>query len=283
MSFERPGLLALLALGVGLLGLLAPSAQAGELDSCFAEMRNPAAQRQALDPESAAAADLDRTTQGDLQPIEDFHPETDRWTERTNRIRISPWVAVWWFSGELDIHNDIAIGGRISWEVPGFIGIRLDHGIVPWARMEVKGVRNGGTSSRWMSGFVHSHTLSLGIFNPELSIDGLAFWAGFGMGLWFYNFDESDVFNEASGVDASFDDTNFAFNIFLELDYKITDILHVGIGFREHIIFASHTDDGRFYEFNGVEQSGNNDGRNDGILDDLATVTELTFTVSVLF
>jgi hypothetical protein len=279
MSFERPGLLALrVGLVVGLLGTVASGARAGELDRCYAEMHKPAASA----PTEARAADLDRTTQADLKPIEDFHPETDRWTERTNRIRITPWIAAWFFSGELNVQPDVAIGVRISWEVPGFIGIRLDSGVVPWSNLEVKGARAANPNSvRYATGVVHSHTLSIGIFNPELSIDGLAFWAGFGGGLWFFDYHEADIFGNGSGIDADFTQTTFGANIFLELDYKITDIIHVGTGLREHVLFASFTDDGRFYEFNGVKQGSS--GRNNGILDDLAVVTEWTVTLSILF
>lgn len=233
-----------------------------------------------LDLETDLAEDL---VMSDLRLVEEFHPETDRWTERTNRIRISPWVGAWMFSDELRIHHDVALGFRIAWEVPGFIGIRLDSGFVPWSRMEVKSVNaSGGVSSRWMDGIVHSHTLSIAIFNPELSIDGLAFWAGFGGGLWIYDYNENDVLGMDSNVNADFDDINISGNIFVELDYKILDILHVGMGARLHVLYADHTNDGRFYSINGVEQSGGVD-RNDGIVDDLATVTEFTFNISVLF
>ena len=82
-------------------------------------------------------------------------------------------------------------------------------------------------SSRWMDGTVSNFNMSLGIFNPELSVSGLAFWAGFGFGAWFYNFDENDVFGEGTGVNASFDDMNISGNVFVELDYKIADIFHM--------------------------------------------------------
>lgn len=278
MSFERRGLGALVA---GLLALFVQTpAVAGELERRFAEVPNSTTTFQVGDPDLGLSEAIELA---DLRPIEDFHPETDRWTERTNRIRISPWVAGWFFSKELRIHNDVAIGMRLSWEVPGFIGIRIDSGVVPWSRMEVKGATaTNASSSRWMDGYVHSHTLSIGIFNPELSVDGLAFWAGFGGGLWIYSYDESDVFGEGSGVDGEFSDSNISGNIFMELDYKITDIFHVGVGARLHVLMADHTNDGRFYDFNDVEQSAGFD-RNDGIVDDLATVTEFTFSISILF
>lgn len=277
MSFERRGLGALVA---GLLALFVQTpAVAGELERRFAEVSNSSTTMQVGNPD----LDLEPIELGDLRQVEDFHPETDRWTERTNRIRITPWVGGWFFSDELRIHHDVAIGMRLSWEVPGFIGIRIDSGVVPWSRMEIKGTGGLGTrSSRWMDGYVHSHTLSIGIFNPELSVDGLAFWAGFGGGLWLFNYNENDVFGENSGVDAEFDDTNVSGNIFMELDYKIADIFHIGVGARLHVLVADHTNDGRFYDFNDTQQSAGFD-RNDGIIDDLATVTELTFNISVLF
>jgi hypothetical protein len=287
MSFERRGLGALVA---GLLALFVQSpAVAGELDQRFA-------QPQAAGSLQVGQADLgiavepgaaieDAILMSDLQPVEDFHPETDRWTERTNRIRITPWVGAWLFSDELRIHHDIAVGLRINWEVPGFIGIRWDSGVVPWSRMEVKidasSFGGNARSSRYMDGYVHSHTLSIAIFNPELSTTGLAFWAGFGAGLWFFNYNENDIIRE-TGVDGDFSDVTFSGNIFMELDYKIAEVFHVGIGTRLHVLMADHTDDGRFYDLNDTEQSAG-DGRNDGILDDLATVTEFTLNFSVLF
>lgn len=297
MSFVRGLVLPVLT---GLVLCAAP-AQAGDLDQCRLQKRS-GGQRVAaaeLGYEFEALEDdvslglaqevrlnhFDRVVMSDLTQVEDFHPETDRWTEHNNRIRITWWNGGWFFSNELDIKHDYATGLRLAWEVPGFIGIRIDSGIAPNGRLEVKGVRNGAVSSRMLNGYVHSHTLSLGIFNPELSVDGLAFWAGFGGGLWIYNFNESDVFSgqsSANTADADFDDINISGNIFVELDYKIADIFHVGIGIRQHFILADHTDDGRFYSFNGTEQSSGG-GRNDGIIDDLAGVTELTFNLSVLF
>jgi hypothetical protein len=236
---------------------------------------------------SRELSSLDAITLGDLQLIEDFHPETDRWTDRNNRIRITMWTGAWLFSKELRIHHDVPVGFRISWEVPGFISIRWDSGFAPWSRMEVKGrTSSGNLSSRWMSGVVHNHTLSLGIFNPELSVSGLAFWAGFGAGIWVYNYNEADVFGDTSdqGIDAEFSDTNISGLVFIELDYEISDTFHVGLGIRQHALLADHTNDGRFYEFNGVQQTkADAIDRNDGQFDDLAGVTEITFNISVLF
>lgn len=282
MSVERRGFGALVA---GLLALFVQTtpATAGELERRFAEpVKASTLQVGSADLDFAVESPADQLVLGDLRLVEDFHPETDRWTERTNRIRITPWVGAWFFSDELRIHHDVALGFRIAWEVPGFIGIRLDSGFVPWSCMEVKIASPfNPASSRYMDGMVHSHTLSIAIFNPELSIDGLAFWAGLGGGLWIYDYNENDIIREF-GVDGDFDDINFSGNIFVELDYKILDVLHVGIGARLHIIHAKHTNDGRFYSLNGVEQSAGTD-RNDGIIDDLATVTEFTFNISVLF
>ena len=224
------------------------------------------------------ASRLDRVPLADLRQIEDFHPETDRWTEHNNRIRITWFNGGWFFSNDLDIDHTWVTGLRLSWEVPGFIGIRLDHGIAPLAQLVVRSNTGGGGNSRDdVSGFVHSHTLSLAIFNPELSVDGLAFWAGFGAGLWIYNFQENN--NNTGDID--FNDTNISGNIFIELDYKIADIFHIGIGIRQHFLLADQTDDSRYY-VNGSTGVGT-DGRNDGIIDDLAGVTELTLNLSVLF
>lgn len=283
MQFQVRGLGPLAA---GLLGLLlVPAASAGELDRARVARPTSAAQGLTLgkDVEMPANPALDIVPQGDLSLIDDFHPETDRWTARTNRIRITPFVGVWFFSGELDIHTDVVMGLRLNWEVPGFIGIRLDVASSPtYSRLEVKNATpNNPQSSRWLDGTVANFNLSLGIFNPELSIDGLAFWAGFGFGVWYFDYRENDIFG-TDGLDGEWNDTTFGGNIFVELDYKVLDILHVGIGLREHILLADWTDEGRFYEYNDTEQSFQ-DGRNDGILDDLAVVTELTFNISILF
>lgn len=290
MSFTRRCLPVLLALIC-----TAGVARAGELDRCRVQPKDQASGASleapatlglsALDAPATSLIDVDEEIPlGDLRMAADFHPETDRWTERHNRIRISLWTAGWFFSGELDIHQDIAIGLRLAWEVPGFIGIRFDSGVVPWSRLEISplGTNGNGRLTRWLEGFVHSHTLGIGIFNPELSVEGLAFWAGFGGGLWFYEYHESDIFGASTGIDGDFSDVNLSGHIFVELDYKIIDILHVSLGIREHVLLADHTDEGRFYEIDGVSQSFDS-GRNGGILDDLAMVHEFTFSISVLF
>jgi hypothetical protein len=278
MSFMRWGLAPILALAtVG-------SAQAGDLDRRMAQQTAPnlfsvgESDLDLSDPDP-----LDAVPLADLGNVADFHPETDRWTERNNRIRLTGWVGAWLFSGELDIHGDVAVGFRINWEVPGFIGIRWDSGFVPWSRLEI---RNPADSSnkRSINGYVHSHTIGLGIFNPELSVDGLAFWAGFGGGLWFYNYNENDIFGEGSnqGIDGEFNDVNVSGYLFVELDYEVADVFHIGLGIRQHLLLAAHTDEGRFYEIDGQEQS-RGDGRNDGPIDDLAGVTEITLNLSILF
>lgn len=281
MSFDHRGRALVLAALAGL--LLQGTCAAGELERRLAQ---PASAASSLwvggeAPERARAADPDRVVLGDLRLVEEFHPETDRWTERTNRIRITAWQGLWAFSNDLDIRHDYVLGLRLNWEVPGFIAIRLDSGFVPWSRLEVKlATANNGRSSRHMSGVVHSHHLGLGIFNPELSIDGLAFWAGFGMGLWFFNYNENDI---VQGVDGDWQETAFGAHIFVELDYKISDIMHVGLGLRFHALNADWTNDGRFYDLNGASQANALVDRNDGILDDLSVVTELTLNFSVLF
>ena len=280
------------------------SAQAGELDSCRLQTRGtgPQVAQAELGYEFEALRDevrlhsseidrvlaedirlgLDTVPMRDLRNVEDFHPETDRWTEHNNRIRITWFNGAWFFSNELDIEATWVSGLRLAWEVPGFIGIRIDSAFAPLADLEVRGGVGGGGNRRTetVRGLVHSHTLSLGIFNPELSVDGLAFWAGFGAGLWIFNFNENDVFGAGTG-DVDFTETNLSGNIFIELDYKIADIFHVGIGIRQHFLLADHTDDSAFpFDIAGTSTT---DGRNDGILDDLAGVTEFTFNLSVLF
>ena len=109
-----------------------------------------------------------------------------------------------------------------------------------------------------------------------------AFWAGFGAGVWVFDYNEGDVFSTGSNVDATFDEINLAGNIFVEIDYKIADVFHLGFGLRWHGLLAEHTDEGRFYDLNGVSQSVDT-GRNDGNFDDVAQVWEMTFNLSVLF
>lgn len=277
MSIERRGLGALVA---GLLALVVQGpANAGELEQRFEQPSNGAVEFQVADPDLG----LDPIVLSDLRTIEEFHPETDRWTERTNRIRITPWVGAWMFSDELRIHHDVVVGFRIAWEVPGFIGIRWDSGFVPWSRLEAKIATGNPRSSRYIDGTVHAHTLSIGIFNPELSVSGLAFWAGLGFGVWVYDYAESSIVDSLpTPSEGDFDDTNLAGNIFIELDYKIVDVFHIGLGTRLHVLIADHTNDGRFYSINDVEQSNGVD-RNDGLIDDLATVTEFTLNFSILF
>lgn len=290
MSFLRWGAAPLVA-GVVLL-LSASDARAGELDACLSGARGQVLTIADHDLGLAERARPvgDAVVLGDLQPIEDFHPEVDRWTARNNRIRITGWTGLWAFSGELDIDATAVIGFRINWEVPGFIGIRWDSGFVPWAQLEVKDANNDTEKAY---GVVHSHTLSIGIFNPELSIGGLSFWAGFGLGLWVYDFNDNDVsFNSGTDVSVSFSETdgilgdedaiNLSGNIFIELDYEVADIFHIGLGLRQHILLADHTNLGRFYEINGTLAS-RGDGRNSGPLDDLAGVTEITVNFSFLF
>lgn len=264
----------------------ASAAQAGELDRARTQLGHEAALFRVADADLGTRARRDAVdardvrTVRDLQLIEDFHPEVDRWTPRHNRIRLTVWQGAWVFSEDLDIQNDYVIGLRLAWEVPGFIGIRWDSGFVPWSRLEVKvATANNPRSSRHMDGFVSSHYLSLGIFNPELSVDGLAFWAGFGFGWWLFDYNENDL---VLGVDADWNDSALAFALFVELDYAISDIFHLGIGVRQHFINADWTDDGRYYDLNGVNQS-QGDGRNDGIMDDIAGVTEFTFNISLVF
>lgn len=289
MSFLRWGAAPLVA-GVVLL-LSASDARAGELEACLSSARGEVLTIANHDLGLTKRHDPvgDAVVLGALQPIEDFHPEVDRWTARHNRIRVTGWTGLWAFSGELDIDATAVIGFRINWEVPGFIGIRWDSGFVPWAQLEVKDASNDTEKA---SGFVHAHTLSIGIFNPELSIGGLSFWAGFGLGLWFYNFEDNDVdfngadakisFSKSDGFFGKEDAINLSGNIFIELDYEVAEIFHIGLGLRQHVLLADHTNLGRFYEVNGTLAS-QGDGRNSGPIDDLAGVTEITLNFSFLF
>ncbi|MCA8921531.1 MAG: hypothetical protein KDD82_06950 [Planctomycetes bacterium] len=263
--------------------MLAPSTgQAGALDDCFNQVQRPGQASSEFAPNEAAEDEA--IPLGDLSPVADFHPETDRWTDRHNRIRLSVNLGVWLFGGELDIENTHVLGLRLGWEVPGFIGIRLHSNFALQAQLEVKAINGaGGVSSRHADGIVSNHGLSLGIFNPELSVGGLAFWAGFGGSLWIYDFNESGILSDGDlQVNADWSDSNISGHIFIELDYKVADIFHIGVVYVQHAVLADHTDEGRFYSLNGVDQSVDT-GRNDGIFDDIALVGELTLTLSIYF
>jgi len=277
MSFERRGLGALVA---GLLGLAFQSpASAGDLDRRLDQPAKGTVVYQVGNADLGVTSPIeDAIVLGDLQPTEDFHPETDRWTERTNRIRITPWWGYWGFSHELAIEDDVAVGIGLRWEVPGFIGIRLDYGAEPWSRLNVRIDGPAGSFKHHVYGVVHAPTLSIGIFNPELSIKDLAFWAGLGGGLFIYSYHS----NFEAGHTIDYDKINFAGNVFIELDYKIVDQFHIGVGLREHVIFAPQTDDGRFWDIDSASAS-HASGRNGGLVDTLATCTELTMNISVLF
>ncbi|RMG15741.1 MAG: hypothetical protein D6731_07680 [Planctomycetota bacterium] len=267
MSLTRWGLAPVLT------ALLVGIADAGDLDRRLAERPAAGTLLQVAD----ADLGLDSVPLADLSPVADFHPETDRWTERNNRIKLSAWGGVWAPSGELDIDPSLAIGLRLAWEVPGFIGIHIEGGAMPVSRLEVK---SGPNNSEDIGGLFHSYSVGLAIFNPELSVDGLAFWAGFGGSLWLYNFSESDVF--VTGDKYEFNDSNIGGFIFIELDYEIVDVFHIGLSLRQHVLLADHTNDGRFYEVNGVSASNNLD-RNEGPFDDLASVFEARINISILF
>ncbi|MEZ6188617.1 MAG: hypothetical protein R3F62_26890 [Planctomycetota bacterium] len=264
--------------------LLPSTGQAGALDDCFNTLQRPTADATEIARPQAKGLQEERIPLGDLSPVADFHPETDRWTDRHNRIRLSVNLGYWFFGGELDIEPAFVTGLRLGWEVPGFIGIRIHSNWAFQSRLEVKAVAGAGNvSSRQANGVVSNHGLSLGIFNPELSIGGLAFWAGFGGSLWIYDFQENDILSDGDlAIDADFNDQNLSGHIFVELDYKIADIFHIAFLYKQHFVLADHTDEGRFYSLNGVDQSFDT-GRNDGIFDDLALVGEFTITLSIYF
>lgn len=225
-----------------------------------------------------------------LQLYTDYHPTVDRWTERNNRIRLRTWVGAWFYSGELDVRHHIATGLDVSWEVPGFIAIHFEAGVSPYARLEVKpGGSANARSSRHADGIVSNAYLSLAIFNPELSNENLAFWAGVGAGVWYFDFNEDSVQNNAVPTDVEFQELTPAGKLFIEIDYKVSSIIHIGFGFATHILYAEHTDDGRFYDVNGV-QGGvgtggalTQDGRNDGTIGHLSVIWDVHFSLSLVF
>jgi hypothetical protein len=219
-----------------------------------------------------------------LEPIADYHPETDRWTERNNRIKISLWGAGWFFSQNLNIAHDAAVGLRVAWEVPGFIAIRLDGGFCPWSHLLARVDRgNGFFSDELVPGLAVNSSLTIGIFNPELSTAAgpLAFWAGFGPEIWYWNYHSNNV--TISGVDHQIDfsgknSLNFGGQIFVEADFKVMDIMHFGLGFKEHIVVAPQVKDGRYWTLDGGSASN---GKKDNM--GLAAVQDVYLQLSVLF
>jgi hypothetical protein len=214
---------------------------------------------------------------------EDFHPETDRWTERNNRIKISIYGAGLFFPGNLRIACNAAVGLRIAWEVPGFIGIRLESVCDPLSRMRIRTTNAlGGTSLRNMKGFVDCTSLSIAIFNPELSYPAnIAMWAGLGWDVWFYHYYENNI--SFIGQRFDYQDFNVGGNFFFDLEFKITDIFHIGAGFREHILYAPQTEVGEFYHVNGHQASDNHHGRNATRPYDVTAVEDVELSISVLF
>jgi hypothetical protein len=255
-----------------------------------ASQHNQTLEPRSLDQKTLEDIFLDDSELG-LYVDYESHPEVDRWTKRNNRIRLRTWFGAWFYSGELDVRHHYANGLSLSWEVPGFIAIHFEAAISPLARLEVKpGGSANQASSRHADGNVSNAYLSLAIFNPELSNENLAFWAGVGAGVWYFDFQEGSV--QGGGglrADVDFQELSPAGKVFIEIDYKISDTLHVGFGFATHIIYSEHTDDGRFYEVNNVQggvASGGaltQDGRNDGLIGHLSVVWDIHLSISIVF
>ncbi len=191
--------------------------------------------------EGPIVLDPTRVLRSSLVRVEDFHPETDRWTERNNRIRITSWTGAWLFGTSADIQNDVVTGLRLSWEVPGFIGIRVSSGFVGWSRLRVRAQDGGQTFRSTARGIVHGHTISLALFNPELSTIGLAFWAGFGGGLFLYDYEEPGRFTPTTTTDEELDDVSLSGHVFVELDYRVVDVFHIGLGLRQHLLVGDNS------------------------------------------
>ena len=293
-----PALFALSAPAVALILLSPSSAKAGELDDRLdqaktlfgGEQKDLTLAPDAVDEVAAAADEIEKIWAAD------FHPETDRWTERNNRIKITFYPSLTFFGGNLRLLNDIlgnaGIGGRISWEVPGFIGIRLDNSYLPFTRMIVRNVGTGDTGGnhhRNIDGFVDITSFSIAIFNPELSFaPGLAMWAGFGVDWFNYHFTERlGFFGQPVHVQYQYIDYNFGGNFFFNLEYKITDIFHVGFEWKEHIIYCPQTERGEFYKTdfgNGsLHTAGSPHSRNQNIPIALSMAEEFQLHFSVLF
>ena len=238
-----------------------------------------------LKPGVAGLEDDTEATADELEKVwaEDFHPETDRWTEHNNRIKISLLASVLGFAENLRILSDVGFGLRVSWEVPGFIGIRLDTVAVPWSHMRVMDASPGSNPGAHhdMQGFVDVTSLSIAIFNPELSAaPNLAMWAGFGADMWNYHYAQ-----RFGDLQYQYIDYNFGGNLFFNLEYKIADIFHVGFEIKEHIVYAPQTERGEFYKLgnsNGLHTQGTRHSRN-AFPVAISEVIELQLHVSVLF
>ncbi len=248
---------------VTLIALSAGTARAGEIEDQLKAPQKPETlfgiEATSLTPSAAELEEqpvLQASEQAKLWSA-DFHPETDRWTERNNRIKISLYGAGLFFGNNLRIHHDAAIGLRVSWEVPGFIGIRFDGVAIPWSHMLVRNTGKVATGSSWrtMKGFVVCNSLSIAIFNPELSaVPNLAMWAGFGVDWWNYHYNQ--LIRTAGGTSRRYQyiDYNFGGNLFFNLEYKINDFFHVGFEIREHIVYAPQTERGQFYKVDNLVQ-----------------------------
>ncbi len=223
---------------------------------------------------------------------EDFHPETDRWTERNNRIKLTAFASAMFFGDNLRIHPDGAAGVRISWEVPGFIGIRLDTAGAPWSHFRVRDAQqtlDTGDHSRFIQGFFDVTSLSIAIFNPELSFaPNLAMWAGFGLDVWSYHYDAL-IGSQGTSRRYQFVDFNAGGNLFFNLEYRIVDVFHIGMELREHVVYAPQTERGEFYKIDniipgiGLHTIGSPHSRNQNLPVALSAVEEFQLHISVVF
>lgn len=314
-----PAVSALFVPAVATLVLLAAPVRAGDLDSAVNAPAQPTLFGAGPIELKPAPGELDDSaTRSAVEEIEkvwlaDFHPETDRWTERNNRIKVTLYGSALFFGQNLRIADDGGVGLRLSWEVPGFIGIRLDSTLVGWSHMRVRTANaldtqgNGTTATasvdhtRNMQGFVDVTSLSIAIFNPELSFaPNLAMWAGFGVDVWSYHYDELEPTlvpgtTAATMANARFYyvDFNVGGNFFFNLEYKIADMFHVGFEIREHIVYAPQTERGEFYKVDaggapgsnspGVHTVGAPHSRNQGLPFALSAVHEFQLHISILF
>jgi hypothetical protein len=279
---------------VALFLLAAPrTAQADELDDALHRSTLPVVQGHA--PEAPVVSDgSDPAPKGDadkltLDPVAlaleqlwaaDFHPETDRWTERNNRVKVSLLMSAMFFGNNLRVLDDVGIGLRVAWEVPGFISIRLDTTILPFSHIETRTINSSsGDGRRYTPGYLDMTCLTVGIFNPELSAaPNLAMWAGLGLDAVFYHYGGLIAGNHYTYVDQ-----NVGGEFFFNLEYKIVDIFHVGLEWREHVLYAPQTEEGRgFVKVNGHTR-GIHHERNQSFPVALSAITEFQLTVSVLF
>lgn len=171
------------------------------------------------------------------------------------RLELSPYVAGWLYSGELNMDPSLALGLRVApvllvgWEVPGQLRIHLD---VAWSHADTE---RDGNNEPDFTGNVINYGIYIGLQNPELSItkekDGVERYiftttAGIGLDLFSqvgFHRGSGDVFTATTPprqVHGSLPNiTRAAFTPWVEWDLHFSEYVRLGFSLRVHLIFAS--------------------------------------------